>query len=71
MGILCFSYFQQRYEGIITGYKADKKKLHKLCKLLEQEIEKKELELGQCKNAADELQRAFQNYQKLTTPSKG
>lgn len=61
---------QEKFEATIEKYRSDKKKLQRQCQKLEEELKAKESELLRTKSAADQLQGAIANFQKLGTPAK-
>lgn len=67
---------KERYEVSVEKFRLDKKKLSKACRVLEEELKKKNEDLAETKAATEELQQAFASFQKLqnrsiaSTPAK-
>ncbi len=62
----CISYYslkQEKYDAAIEKYRSDKRKLSRQCEKLEGELKSKESELTSAKQAAEQLQGAFANFQ--------
>jgi len=57
---------KERFEGVILKYKQEKRQLAKQCRKLEEALSTKETELVRTKAAAEQLQSAFANFQKLS-----
>jgi prefoldin subunit 5 len=56
---------QVKFEATIDKYRAEKKKLSKMCHHLEQDLKAKESELVRTKQAADQLKAAFSQFQNI------